>query len=822
MPFRLPPLLILMGLGLLFFADLLIHPDQTLYSAHSDLLAEFLPVKYFLVQATRQDGEVPLWCPYSFGGYSFIGDILTGIYYPPDLPLYFLPAAWLGAALSWSVVAHILVAGAGMYWYARSQALEPAAALVAGAGYMFAGKTMLHVLAGGHYSALGLAWLPAVLLCQERAIRRHSLLAATGAGALFALIVLNAHPQWTLFAGVFVALASFGPALTEAGYLEGAGPRSRPRTQRALALWLGLGAWTALVGGALAAVQLLPALEASRYASRSLGVEATQVLGGGIRSLAFFLGPPLTDQPFHIMWEDRGGFTLLWVMAAIVAPLVSGPRIRFHAAIGLLLILFAFGGAVVVQWLPGFRLFRQPSRMLLVATFPVALLVGATVQGLCRQPRPAPDVLRACRRWLVRLAVAFLILAGGFAIRLTLEGKDLLLHVYWLTLPATVPAAFWLLGEGRNFSPRAARVAWTVLLLVDLWALAWPLVAVRRQADLFAPSASVRFLADQDDERGRVLGRSTDGDLLCSPLGAGDTLAMMMRIETLRGVNPLDVVRYRQYLKYITNQGDPVEPLGPFTLPIVGNFPIRNRPLLDLLGTRYLLQPSDMPLGSTRPLGDAPAAYDSPELSNWRRVFDDPDPAAYDFLAGGFQQLPPYTLYENPDAFPRAFFVSQAKRLRDPANALPELRAVDFHQVVLLEDGDESDLPPSGTGTFLPADILEYRPNRVVVEVWADKPGYLVVTDVWFPGWAAAVDDQPARVRRANYLFRAVAVPAGMHRVVFTYEPSSYSRGKAISLVALTLVSLIGLIALGSWTWTAVSGTRRAAVETADGQAAPG
>ena len=56
---------------------------------------------------------------------------------------------------------------------------------------MFAGKWLLHLLAGGHYNMVPLAWLPLVLLWLEKAMRERSLLFASWAGAAFALIILN-------------------------------------------------------------------------------------------------------------------------------------------------------------------------------------------------------------------------------------------------------------------------------------------------------------------------------------------------------------------------------------------------------------------------------------------------------------------------------------------------------------------------------------------------------------------------------------------------------------------------------------------------------
>jgi uncharacterized membrane protein YfhO len=83
----------------------------------------------------------------------------------------------------------------------------------------------------------------------------------------------------------------------------------------------------------------------------------------------------------------------------------------------------------------------------------------------------------------------------------------------------------------------------------------------------------------------------------------------------------------------------------------------------------------------------------------------------------------------------------------------------------------------------------------VVVAV-ADGPGgWLVLADVWFPGWTCTIDGRPANVYRADYLFRAVRLSTGAHDVVFTFDPPSYRWGRFISLSTLAALLLLGLFA---------------------------
>src|SRR5437016_358543 len=94
---RLTPYLVLTGLVLLLFIKLVVHPNQVLYGDHSDLLAEHIPAKRFLVRSWQETGEVPLWCPYIFSGMPFVADLQVAAIYPLHAPLYLLPDELVGA-----------------------------------------------------------------------------------------------------------------------------------------------------------------------------------------------------------------------------------------------------------------------------------------------------------------------------------------------------------------------------------------------------------------------------------------------------------------------------------------------------------------------------------------------------------------------------------------------------------------------------------------------------------------------------------------------------------------------------------------------------
>jgi hypothetical protein len=781
MPRRLLPYLLLALLALVFFGELALHPTRLLYSDYSDLLALHLPSKIFLVRSYQETGDIPLWCPDSFAGMPFVHDPQVSAFYPPHWPLLLLPPDRLGAALSWLVVLHVAAAGWCAYAYARWRGLDALPAFVAALGYMFAGKWLLHVLVAGHYNMVPIAWLPLVVLALEGAIRDGRPLRAVAAGAAFALIVLGAYPYMTLYAGAFVALWTVAPALASAA-----------STRAALLRWAGYGLLTAAVAVALSAVQLLPALEAARLATRSGYTEPVAfVLFGGLRALLGLAGPALTDRPANAVWEDRGAWGVLWLVALAWAYVSGDRRTRFEVRLCLLLILYGVGGAALVTWLPGFGLFRYPSRMLMVAAFPLAYLAGVATQTLLRTPDPTGDRLRRCRTAVVYVAAAAVGLTALSALFLLATGSRPHWPAYWLFAAAGLMAAYRLVGrmggEARSAAstvlgfapggPRLFAVFWVGLLLVDLWLIAWPAVAVRPQEEVYPLSESVRWLAEHRDEHGRVLDRGPDQHSGETPLGAGAPMALVAGIEPLRGFNPIDVRRYKEYLQFVGNSDAPLVPLEhPLTFPVLGNFPVANRGLLDLLGVRYQLQPADA----------------DPPGPDWQRVADDPDPVAYDYQ-GGVRRLPPFAVYRNATAFPRAFVVGRAERLpRD--RVLEALRSADLRQTVFLEDWPGTATEPAGD--LRAAEVVEYAPNRVRVRTGPGPAGYLVLADISYPGWRCTVDGREVPLYRADYLFRAVELPEGAHEVAFTFEPASYRVGRVVSAAALVVV--LGLLLLGA------------------------
>ena len=83
-----------------------------------------------------------------------------------------------------------------------------------------------------------------------------------------------------------------------------------------------------------------------------------------------------------------------------------------------------------------------------------------------------------------------------------------------------------------------------------------------------------------------------------------------------------------------------------------------------------------------------------------------------------------------------------------------------------------------------------YGPNEIDAQVNAKADGYLVLSEVFAPGWRAFVDDKEVPVVRADFLLRAVPVSVGLHNVRLVYDPVSFRVGAFITGLTILLLVL--------------------------------
>ncbi|MGC4053675.1 MAG: YfhO family protein [Paludibaculum sp.] len=149
-----------------------------------------------------------------------------------------------------------------------------------------------------------------------------------------------------------------------------------------------------------------------------------------------------------------------------------------------------------------------------------------------------------------------------------------------------------------------------------------------------------------------------------------------------------------------------------------------------------------------------------------------------------------HAIWENPTALPRFSLIGSVHRASNLAESIQRLRSPEFHpqsEAVLETTGTPPKVEPGATGTI---QVLSYRPESLALSVSADRPGLLVTSEAFYPGWRAKVDGRDAPLLLVNAAFRGLAVGAGTHRIEMTYAPTSFRLGLAITAMAAILAGL--------------------------------
>jgi hypothetical protein len=158
-------------------------------------------------------------------------------------------------------------------------------------------------------------------------------------------------------------------------------------------------------------------------------------------------------------------------------------------------------------------------------------------------------------------------------------------------------------------------------------------------------------------------------------------------------------------------------------------------------------------------------------------------------------------VYRNLDVAPRAYLADKLAAVADQAAALTLLHTA-AGRVSAIE-GSLDGAQPARPGDS--AEIIAYAPERVEIITRSAAPALLVLSDSLYPGWSATVDGAPAPIKAVNGLFRGAVVPAGEHRVIFTFTPTGWRAGLWLAGGGATLL----LLTLGA-AWRVRQAARRA------------
>lgn len=154
---------------------------------------------------------------------------------------------------------------------------------------------------------------------------------------------------------------------------------------------------------------------------------------------------------------------------------------------------------------------------------------------------------------------------------------------------------------------------------------------------------------------------------------------------------------------------------------------------------------------------------------------------------------------ENPYAFGNAWFVDKVQYVNNANEEIDAIGQVDLQQTAIVDSKFKEALKGVNEGykdSLSTIRLTGYEPNQLVYETSSPKDGVVVFSEIYYPGWTATIDGKPTDIARADYILRAMNVPAGKHTIEMRFDPQSLhvTEGIAYGAIALLLIGVIILV----------------------------
>lgn len=147
-----------------------------------------------------------------------------------------------------------------------------------------------------------------------------------------------------------------------------------------------------------------------------------------------------------------------------------------------------------------------------------------------------------------------------------------------------------------------------------------------------------------------------------------------------------------------------------------------------------------------------------------------------------------WQIYQYKKSMPRFFTTSNFEIISDREKILQSLFSDSFNPNKIILEENPGLEPTNYQGNLK---IINYSPNEMSMEAVTNNPTLIYFSDNYSKSFEVFIDGRKGKILRANYTFRAIALPKGNHTVKIQYKTESFKIGVVISLVSFIL--LIGL-----------------------------
>lgn len=705
-----------------------------------DVITQIYPWKHISIDSWKQ-ASPPFWNPYSFAGTLHAGNYQTAVFSPMNLLFLLLsqPVAW-----SLLILLQPLFAGFFMYLFLRSEDLSREATLIGSVAWMFCGFLVVWMA----YGTLGYAamMLPLCLFAVNKARKRVNWWALPILTFSAAFSLVSGHFQISIYVFLFTTLYI---CCVERG--DG----SHKFIYKAL-LFL-------MLGILMTAPQLLEAFHAYSESVRSSSFIKGEVIPWQYLITFFapdFYGNPVTRNDWYGHYAEWAGFigVLPLLMALIAVCFAKHKKKIFFAVSAVISLLFALP-TPLMELMYGAHIpvlsTSSASRIILLSSFALSVLAAMGMDTI-KEIWHKKNVRIAIRIGIfgfVYITVFWIILAGFHPFppdALGIATRNSLLPTFLFISGLVIVIA-------GIYIPKKFVLIPVVLLILSCsfdslrFAAKWMPFEPREYMYPHMPVIE-KVAALSDIETARVIGNF------------GNEFSGMYGIL---GVEGYDAVYKKRYGELVSSLGN--GKIGELSRSVVlmDKHGLYTEKFIQLMGVKYYMHKvSD---------GRFSWAYPFWKYPNFNVIWKDST----------------YEVFENSDAFPRAYLVSSYQKITDPSRIITTLFSDTFDRrdSVILEETPNV-LPQVGKGEVT---IESYAPQKILFRVHAQVAKLLFVSDAYDSGWRVYVNGKESKIYRADYALRAVGVPAGESIVVMKYEPYSLRVGAYISLaIILVIIGYIG------------------------------
>ena len=148
----------------------------------------------------------------------------------------------------------------------------------------------------------------------------------------------------------------------------------------------------------------------------------------------------------------------------------------------------------------------------------------------------------------------------------------------------------------------------------------------------------------------------------------------------------------------------------------------------------------------------------------------------------------------NPHAMGNAWFVNEVAYVNNANDEIEAIHELNPAETAVVDKRFAEILKPMVADSTATIQLVAYEPNYLKYEVDSKNGGTVVFSEIYYPGWRSSVDGQEVAHGRANYILRAMNVPAGKHVVEFSFDPVSLHVTENIAFIALGLLVLAAVV----------------------------